>query len=149
MADNVAEEILRVALKGLQLRVLLADKFNFFFHARTQVRFQADQFDHAYAVHALKEDNHIAVGHFYGLVNFSQSSDFVEVGRSRIFYARVELRNDAEKLFVTLKRIHKRQRAIAADSQRQHSSRKQDRIPDRQNRQDFWEDCFFLSHNVP
>jgi hypothetical protein len=82
-------------------------------------------------------------------MDFSERADFVEVRCSRIFDPRIQLSDDAQELFVAGERVHKSERALAAYGEGENGAWEKDRIPNRQDRESFWNDMFFVSHGIP
>ena len=60
--------------------------------------------------------------------------------------ARIELRDNAQEFLFARQRVDKGQRTFTPDRQRQDSSREQHGVADRQNRQGFRHNVFFISH---
>ena len=96
VAYHVAEELLRISLQRFQFRVGFTDDVRFRLYAGLQKRTQADQLQHLNALQAFQKDDHVAVRHFYGLMDLSQCSDFVQVRGGRILDPRVELRDHSQ-----------------------------------------------------
>src|SRR6267378_7131125 len=106
MAYHVSEKILRVSLQRFQLGVGFADDVWLRLHASLQKRTQPDQLQHLNPLEAFQEDDHVAVRHFYGLMDLGQRSKLVEVGGCRILDSRIELRDYSQELLVALQTIH-------------------------------------------
>ena len=106
LMDFYQEEILRIALQRFQLRIRLSDDIRLRLYAGLQKGAQADQLEHLDALKAFQEDDHVAVGHFYGLMHLGQRSEFVEVSGRRILYSRIKLRDHSQNLLVALQTVH-------------------------------------------
>jgi len=113
VADHIAEEILRITLQRFQFRVSFIIQVRLRLDARPQIRTQADQIDHLDPLQTFQEDDHVAVRHLHGLMNLRQGANFVQIGGGGIFYARVELRDYTEQLFITHEGVDQRERALA------------------------------------
>ena len=148
MADDVAEEILRVALESFELVVVVAEDVRLGFDGGAKERTQAEQFGNADALQTFQEDNHVAVRHLYGFVNFGERADFVEIGGSGIFDPRIKLGHDAQQFLIAGQRVNQSERALSADGQRQNGAWEQDGVANWQDRQCFWNNMFFISHGL-
>src|SRR5712691_7122922 len=106
MAYHVAEEILHVALQRFELRIRFTDDVRLRLHACLQKGPQADQVEHLNTLEAFEKDDHVAVRHFYSLMDLGQRSEFVEVGGRGILDSRIELRDYSQKLLLALQTIY-------------------------------------------
>ena len=104
LPEDLAKD--RIALERFQFGVRFADDVRFRLNAGLQKRAQADQFEHLNALEAFEEDDHVAVRHFYGLMNLGECPEFVEVGGCGILDSRIELRDYSQKLLVALQTIY-------------------------------------------
>ena len=134
MADYIAEKVLCIALQRFEFRIGFTDDVRLSLHASPQKRAQAHKINHLDALQSFEEDDHVAIGHFHRLVHFCQRADLVQVSRGWILYARIELRDHSQHLLFALQSIHQRQRAFPAHGQWQDGTRKQDGVPNRQDR---------------
>ncbi len=149
MGHDVAEKVLRVALKRFELGVFVTGEIGFGGHSGTQVRTEAEQFVDTDALQALQEDDHVAIGHLDGLVNLGERADFVEVRSGRIFDPRIQLGNNTQEFIVPRERIDQGERALTANGERQNCAREENGIPDGQDRKSIWNKMFFISHVFP
>ncbi len=102
MANDVAEQFLRVALQSLKFGIHFADDVRLWLNPSPHVRTQSNQLGDLHALQALQKNDHIAVRHFYGLVYFGHRPDLVQVRGGGILDAWVELSDHRQKLFVSL-----------------------------------------------
>jgi len=93
-----------------------------------------------------KKNHYVAVRHFYGLVDFCECSNLVEVSGSGILYTRVQLRDNTEILVFLHQGTNQSQRALSSDGQGKDRSREQDSIPNRKDRQSLWHYITFVCH---
>src|SRR5579883_2216230 len=149
MAHDVAEEFLGIPLEGLKFGVILSDEVRLGLDLGAKKRSQADQLYDLNPLQPFQENDHISVGHFYGFVDLGQCSDLVQVGGGRVFHPRIKLGHHAHQFFVASQRINERQRTLPAYRERQNRARKQDCIPNWQNRKDLRYREFFFSHEIP
>ena len=147
-AYNVTKQLLCVTLQRLQFVILFARHIGQCFHLRLEIRAKADQVQNLNTLNAFEKNDHVAVRHFHGFMNFCERSNFVKVGRSRIFDSRIELRDHAQILFLVRQRIDQRQRAFAPNGERKDRARKQDGVPNGKDGQSVWHEIAFISHGV-
>ena len=149
MTNHVAKEVLRIALQRFEFRVGLRVQIRLRFDARAKVRTKTDQVHNLYALQTLQEYDHISIGHLYGLVNFGQRSDFVQVCGGGILNARIKLGHHSQEFLVSHEGVYQRQGALTSNRKRQHRAWKEHRVTHRQDRKNLWNYKFFLRHVIP
>src|SRR4029077_49774 len=102
VADDVAEQFLRVTLQSLKFGIHFANDVRLRLNASPHIRTQSNQLRDLHPLQAFQKNNHIAVRHFYGLVYFGHGPDLVQVRGRGILNAWVELSDDRQKLFIPL-----------------------------------------------
>jgi hypothetical protein len=115
---DVAKQLASIPLERHQFGILRPHHIRLNLHASSKERPETQQLDQTNSLQALQKHNHIAVGHLHQLVDFRGGPDGVQVRRRRLFNSRIMLRHDPEKLFITMQRIEKRERALAPDCKR-------------------------------
>jgi hypothetical protein len=148
MADDVAEQVLRVALERLHFVILCADNVRLVFNLCAEERKQPEQVDDADPLKTLEEDHDIAVRHFDGLVDLCERADLVKVRGGWILDPGIQLGNNAQQLFFARQGIDERQRAFPTYRQRQNRAGKQNCVPNRQDRKCLWHSIFTFGHKL-
>src|SRR6202044_240865 len=125
------EELLHIAFERSQFRISLIFEIRLQLHFRAQERFETQNFRYPDAIHAFQKRYDISVWHTHHFVYFRERADAVQIRSSRRFHSRIKLRNDSQNLLRALQRIQQSERALAANRQRQHRAREQNRIAHR------------------
>ena len=99
---NVAEQIARVALERFELVVFGTNDLFEFFDARPQEWLKIHELRDANPIQAFEEHHDVAVRHANELVDFGGRADGVQIGRGRLFDARIMLRHDSQALFFSV-----------------------------------------------
>jgi hypothetical protein len=62
---------------------------------------------------------------------------------------RIQLGNNAQKLFVARERVNEGERTLTANGERQNGAREENGIPDGQDWESIWNEMLFISHVFP
>ena len=146
---DVAEQLASIAFQRHQLGVMRTNQIGLDFHPGHKKWPEAQQLDDADPLQTLQEHHDVAIGHLHQFVDFRGGPHGVQVRGCRLLHARIVLRHDSEKLFITMQRIEQGKRSLAPNGKRLHPSRKQHDLPNRKDRQLMRNRYRFFSHWGP